>query len=364
MNRGGAPQADDSLMTLILVVVLVVGVLWGGWVLFHEQISLAVSWLKGGQARVVAWLGVTDYLDGVLAYVDTTPPAEMKPLHLYEMSHYVGQVTRWAWAPLLVVLAVAVVLWAPVGRYRGRLDLDKLIAFQALRWPAILPIVKVNPGRQREAGWARALKPVQWLERHDIPIAPDGMIDPDLVARAFADQLGPPWDGIRRLPSYLAALAVAFALTATLDRKPEAEDLLARLAALWASDMTPRKREQAVRRLLAPYLADTKLLQPAEAVARRHAWSATALAALMEWAIEEGGILNSGLFVWLRTRNRTVWYVLNNVGRRTFHVEGAGAIAHLQAERAAGVPLDEPQVASAIEGLLEYLAERGYLEGE
>jgi len=56
------------------------------------------------------------------------------------------------------------------------------------------------------------------------------------------------------------------------------------------------------------------------------------------------GVLSTGEFVWLKAVDRSLWYALNNLGRRSFHVEGLAAMAQYVHEiehgRTAGLHVD------------------------
>ena len=64
-------------------------------------------------------------------------------------------------------------------------------------------------------------------------------------------------------------------------------------------------------------------------------------------AARETGPLPTSEFQWLKGVDRPLFYALNNLGRRTFHVEGLAAAAHYRAEVAAGKRLPEPAVEDA-----------------
>jgi hypothetical protein len=359
--RPNAPQNDTD-TTMLLAVFLAVVVIVGLWATFHEEVATVVVTVMGAQARLIARLGVTDYLDGVLQFLQQTPPSAMEPAHLEQISRYVGTVTRWVLSPLLLILALMALKWMRSGLFRGPMSFDALLRYQSLKWSAIRPIVTFNPGRQEmpNQSWARALRPLEWLTANHIALDADGNFDPEKVEQAFATQLGEPWEGVSQLPAHLQGMLAAFALAASFSRKAEAEALLSALDMLWAQGRGSQP-EQKTRDLVTPLLSDSTLMEAATTEANRHAWVSTVMAALMRKAIDGGGILNSGLFVWLRGVDRRTWYVLNNVGRTTYHIEGAGALCHLMAEDAAGAPIETPNVENAVEGLIEYLYERGKL---
>lgn len=64
------------------------------------------------------------------------------------------------------------------------------------------------------------------------------------------------------------------------------------------------------------------------------------------------GVFPTAEFTWLKHVDRTLWYALNNLGRRTFHVEGLGPITHYRAEKLADSPIPEPDVTEAAEAMM------------
>ncbi len=76
----------------------------------------------------------------------------------------------------------------------------------------------------------------------------------------------------------------------------------------------------------------------------------------LRYARFQGGVLAPAQFLWLRAVDRALWYPLNNLGRRSFHTEGAGAMAHFMAEQNAKKPLVVPRIDTAIITLNQYLA--------
>ena len=116
-----------------------------------------------------------------------------------------------------------------------------------------------------------------------------------------------------------------------------------------------------VPKLLAPFLAHPGIVKNIDMRAGKHAFLNTACIAVYGWggpmeAWEgEGSVLSSSLFLWLKRVDRTLWYCLNNVGRRQFHVEGAGAVCHYFVERLHKKAVGEANVDNALEGVIKYL---------
>lgn len=89
-----------------------------------------------------------------------------------------------------------------------------------------------------------------------------------------------------------------------------------------------------------------------------HAWSHTLLISLFL----QVKTVTSADFIWVKPVDRELWYVLNNVGRKTYGAEGGGAFAHFQVEKGLAHPLTTPDVDSAVEALKNALATEGWLK--
>ncbi len=131
---------------------------------------------------------------------------------------------------------------------------------------------------------------------------------------------------------------------------------LARGAAAHGSADKALKKDAKLTKMVMKTLKDSKMMDEPVKVARQHAWVETSMAALLDWARINGGVLASADFLWLKLDDRAMWYVLNAVGRPTILVEASGAIAHWRAELVTRRPMPEPDVDEAVFGLEEYLA--------
>lgn len=85
-------------------------------------------------------------------------------------------------------------------------------------------------------------------------------------------------------------------------------------------------------------------------IVQSHAYILTVMASLLI-AARDDGVQASADFLWLKTRDRRLWYMLNTVGRQTPFVEIAGPFAHWLAERELGRKLVVPMVDEATNAL-------------
>jgi intracellular multiplication protein IcmP len=269
---------------------------------------------------------------------------------------------RWPAALLLAGIGLYTLFFSPHNKFRTKHTLESFINTQAKMWPVISPIVKFNPSNSgRILGgevpdklpmFAEPLSPEEWISWNRIPVV-NGIPDRDATRRAFIQQLGPRWTGMDSAPPHIKGLIAAFAIKGAQKRE-ESDDLLGRLALAWSPEKGLRM-DAALTSDVAKILRDPELGGKTVHITDQHAWRTTAMLGLLRWARAQGGVLAPAQFVWLRAEDRALWYPLNNLGRRSFHSEGAGAMAHFMAEQAAQKPLPIPRVDTAYATLHTYL---------
>ena len=152
-----------------------------------------------------------------------------------------------------------------------------------------------------------------------------------------------------------------FYLSAKRDKKTQS--IKETIAIYW----TTKKHEEAEKltaKILEPYLENDKLfIEKITNVTSKHAYENTALFACLTWARRLGGVLASAEFRWIKPMNRSLWYGLNNCGRRAFHIEGRCCICY-HSEHILKQKLAEPHVDQAVDGLEYYIDEQGILNIE
>ncbi len=221
-----------------------------------------------------------------------------------------------------------------------------------------------------------------WLGRSEEGL----MLDREKAYAVYAAQLATPWRGYEALPPYLKKLAGAWALFAA-DKKGMAQRMLDEMSLSFRAPVPASKA--GLCRTFPFFHAGTKghgycidshmdketekAVQEAledkgtrQAVLRHGCWQDMALLALYEQA-RKRGILATAEFIWLKPVNRQLFYLCNNMGRRTAWPEIAGAWAHYTAEKtlAAMDPMAdgirEPHVTEAVNALEMALYEDGWI---
>jgi intracellular multiplication protein IcmP len=279
----------------------------------------------------------------------------------------VSRYFHWFYAAAFAGVAAYLFFFSPRNKFKTHHNLESFIRVQAKMWPVIAPIVNFKPAKfsARAPGqmvpdklppFAEALSPEEWVAFHRIPLS-NGIPEREAVRRAFLQQLGPRWNGVETAAPHVQALFAAFALKGTQKRE-DSDDLLGRIALCWDVKkglQLEKKLLEEIKRLI----RDPKVGGQATPTADQHAYRTTALLGTLKWARSMGGVLAPAQFVWLRAADRALWYPLNNLGRRSFHTEGAGAMAHFMAEQSAKKPLPIPRIDTAMVTLNKYLSESG-----
>lgn len=273
--------------------------------------------------------------------------------------------TRWLVIAICGGVGIHAMYFTKRNKFKNRYNLEGFIKAQSVMWPVIAPIVNFNPTKHsaRAPGqlvpdklplFAESMSPEEWLSFHRIPVT-NGIPDREMVRRAFLLQLGHRWQGLDSLAPHMLGLFAAFSLRG-VQKREECEDLLGRLAKCW----TPEHGLNMDAKLAAEVKAianNPEIGGKGLEMANKHAYRTTALLGVLRWARFMGGVLAPAQFLWLRGEDRNLWYPLNNLGRRSFHSEGSGAMAHFMAEQAAQKPLIMPRIDTAIIAMNQYLAD-------
>ncbi len=391
-----ASNQGEPAVLLVIVAVLLFGILWLIWASTGDfWLDNFFRWLRYSELWVINlftpnkygacldWLltakvqgekppsqifALTDACFGV-AYLKQVPGSDLSSYYALTMlpikalGAEAEMYYRWLLLPPLVGIVLYGTVFSPQNKFLTRHTLESLIAVQAKMWPVISPIVKFNPAKTgRILGsivpdklpmFAEALSPEEWLSWNRIPVR-NKVPDKDSVRRAFIQQLGPRWTGsVSSLPIHMRGLLAAFALKG-VQKREESDAFLGRLAQQWSPQKGFAPSED-VRKEIDKILNDPKLGGLLGPILAKHAWRTTAILGVLQWARNGGGVLAPAQFLWLRAEDRALWYPLNNLGRRAYHSEGAGAIAHYMAETIAKKPLPIPRVDTAIVTVNTYL---------
>jgi hypothetical protein len=322
-----------------------------------------------GAARFRSWAG------GV------RDPGSLDPLGLWS---YAGRHYRLVFLPLGILLMALARGRDPGPRHSRRLDMWGLLENNSREFPCLLPILRSGPITAKPQGhgeWALAQGPLQFaaanrlllidqssrygpwqlmdeatgMARLDSPCLKGSLgLDIEGCAYLFARQAGRRFDGaVGDLPVYRRALALAF-MAHYDDQKDLAFSVFDALSSSW----DPKTHGVEVPGLAALGERYGGFSHPE--LTLHQAFENVWFMALLRLARRKGS-LPSSLWIWLKPTDRTLFYVLNQVGGRAAWCEGAGAWSHFLKERDLGRAVGNPVVGQALRSLEAALIQEGWI---
>jgi intracellular multiplication protein IcmP len=369
LGRGAWPSGDDY--TWFSVAVIVSGSAYGGYLLWefhHAEISAAVMRLQHWQMALIHLF--TDRYDLADRQVLAADPAHVTVSQLQGLCRDVGTFLRFPAALVIGGLGACCLIWAPSGRYRRKLDLDGLVREQAQTFGTTAPfvtralkLVGARAGEPRPAD--PALNAEEWIARWATDT--HGGFDEAKARVELARQLGPLWQGVRAAAPAARVMFAVFALHMAL-RRSEASELLGHVAESLPGAGEGREGPEHPLAFAPQFVAvaddllrDPDVVEPAAAIARRHAYTTPALMSVLTQARARAGVLAPAQFNFLKLVDRRLWYALHALGfpmdgpgqhpHPNARVEALGARDHWEIECIAGVPLLKPMVDRAVAAL-------------
>lgn len=359
------------------------GLLWGIAALFA---TLGVIWYVFKDYIVYAFLmtklyevkGLSLFSAGYFSPLENALSASLSKAstitfaELIALGDSVGNILRFPFAAILVILAFVVYFGNAARVYRHIYNMKVFAKLEKDNWPQITPVVDLDLIKTDidKGPWAMAMTPMQFCKRFNLleevraqRSAAGSRRDWDKVDvilkrgeanKIFALQLGPLWRGVNYLPPHAKALFAVFAARVNADSKA-ASELILQLN----RSSTQKLNLAGVDALLKKH-AESKLVKQ---IIKPHAYMLTVMASMLVGAREDG-VQASADFLWLKPLDRRLWYTLNTVGRQTPFVEVAGIFAHWQAEKEAGRKILVPMVEEATKALEIALKEVVYRPDE
>lgn len=360
-QQGGS---SDNSLDFLWMIVLIVGGLALAWFFGRDYIVAGVlkvrlyeiyliEYVLRGYAFIASFLHLplpnTSSLMGDLNIV-TSQQQGMPLQDLVNLSNSVGWYLMIPIAIIIGSLAIMTYLTNINEKFKHIYNMETLRKSEYKIWPEVTPVMKVNLVKKDldEGPWATSLTPMLFAKKHNLLIenrdnVPVTVTLNDGAAyRVFSLQVGQFWRDIETFPLHIQALYAIFLARANQDRA-NADKLLAQIGASASSDKLDfRGVKEVVRKH-----KDSKFAKYAE---KRHAYMLTVMATLLELARTDG-VLATAEFLWLKPVDRSLWYMLNSVGRQTAFSEVAGAYAHWLAEKKINKALKVPMIDQAVKAL-------------
>ena len=286
-----------------------------------------------------------------------------------EMSNLTGAAFKYVFSFIIGVMAILTMFYMKGKGFARTFTLTggkgkgpSLAHYQAEHWKVFSAGANFNPDDLNNTAELPSKTPMEWMQENKVSLTESEGLNHDAAQYAFTQQLGEPWHGYEKSATYVKVLCYLFYINAKRDKN--ARKLKEEFTLIWNQNKPEVAAKKSLIRLKELTKKDDKFVKIIEKNAAIHAYTNTALYKLLDWARKNGGVFASAEFRWLKPIDRTLWYVLNNCGRRAFHIEGAGAISHFHAEHILKQPLSKPHVDEAVDGLEDYLDEQGLMDLE
>lgn len=372
---GGADQGGDKNTYYILWILLLIFVLGGTlWYFFNVQFKTAFLTVKLYEAwglylavLPLASLNipiVNTVIENLALYLEiarSQTPQSLTPEIAEVISTGIGEYLRYPVGLLLIVIAVYTYRRHLLMRCTVKHSMHSLLAGQMDLWPQVKIANKLKLlDQDLDSGpWGMAMTPLQFCkkykliqvdlaERKGLQFAkiqgPEFSITLNRARteRAFAAQLGRPWQSMEAMPAHRRAILTVLVARGARDSNT-ARSMVYQLASSAAEGKLDTTGIDALWRKHGNHPEVQK-------ICKAHAYEFTVFASMLLFAREDG-VVASVDFLWVKPLDRRLWYVLNNVGRQTPVAEVGGIFAHWYTELALKRPLSVPDISGAMVAL-------------
>jgi intracellular multiplication protein IcmP len=354
---GGNANTEDSsagLLWSLFAIFLLGGIVWH---VFRPQIVSAYLSLRYHEISALSVVMHNSDIVSLKNSLATLDPEALNFSDLILVGKITGNYLRIPLVIILLVLAFIVYCGNTVRKFKTVYSMKSLAYSEQGNWPQIMPVIGKNILQQDldNGIWAMAMTPIQFSKKYNLMeiyrrqssdlLNKNSRIEIVLkrgeANKIFTLQLGERWRGFAKTPLYVQALFAIFAARINADTA-EAAKLIKQLNI----SSTSKLDYSGVKALYAKH-ANSKLVKK---ILTNHAYVATVMASMLV-ACRQDGVQATADFIWLKTLDRSLWYMLNNMGRQTAFIECAGPYAHWLAEKEAGRKLIIPMINTATDAL-------------
>ena len=351
-ENNGRSSSDDTAWLMFIFVGIVMGL---GW-FYGEQLKSAYLTLKLIQLKFITVILPIDYYEKLIPVIENKAPSSWKMSQIITVGTRVGYVVNIPLIAIISWLSYKIYIGNPVNRFKRVMSMTTLKQSEQRLWPYIAPVVTKNVLKEPmlEGPYSMALKPYDYCVKYNLltDVRSVGSLDRVKTEKRFIHQLGRLYNGLNKLKKHELALLCIFAAYALDDKKGMAAAV--NELAIAASKIPDNKMPDfgPVIERLSKHLEHPDCKR----VLKKHAYVNTLMAGMLTFA-RRTGVLPSSYFIWLKPRDRTLWYVINNIGRPVAFIEVGGIIGHFKAEQIANHSLETPLVSKAVDGVEKALSE-------
>jgi intracellular multiplication protein IcmP len=347
MKGQGQQNSESGGAGLLFLVGGVIVILMIIWYTGHTRITQGVFWLKYQEMHLAKWF--TPQALKVQRLTRYINPASLSFSQLIQFANMASRVLLWPVLIIFIIMAFILQKGKTAYHFRKSYTMQLLRAQEVRNWPQIKPVCNLDLIEvhvdEVDHPWRMSITPFQFCKMHKLLIegvlpdqqGPSFSLDRAKTSQLFLSQMGPLFTNFQDMSHSSRALAAIFMAKKNGDRDA-VKKLLIQLA------LNPHADDGSIAQLLQKYEASMK------AIVDKHAYQKTVMATLLEHARMDG-ILAAAEFLWLKPIDRSMWYMLNTVGRQTSFVEVAGPCAHWLTEKSMGRKMIMPMIDEAIVAL-------------
>lgn len=344
----------DPTNDLFLVMIVIGAACAAIYYFFGNHIKLVYLTIKLFELKIITLFYPANDLLQFIDIIEKTPLKEWTLKDLTVVGKRVGYIAN---IPIIALLGYfAYNLWKnnPMQKFRRVLTMQTLKESEQRIWPYIAPVVHIDLMKEsfEKGPYAMALRPYDFAVKHKLLLDERNVNSLDKVRaeKLFVSQLGKLYGGFERLKKHEQALLAIFAAQACGEKKGALAAISA--IAISAAENPKKMPDFSSTYPLLKYLEDPQV----QKTINKFGYVYSILAAMLEMA-RSTGVLPPPYFVWLKPRDRVLWFTLDCVGRQVPFVEVAGIFGHWKAEQVANHKLEAPYVIKAVDGLEKALAE-------
>lgn len=380
MQGQGNQQNSSQGIEIVYYVSAIFAVLIGVWYYYHAEISAVIlasqaylGYLMLFPTSLVAevaaeflpaqYSNITNEwasnLANAINQIQTESFADVSFQELMDHLRNIGQYFAVYITPIWGALAIYIVKSGVISSYDEKYSMESFRRKEVVNWPSVATVTGTTLLKNHidKGDFSMSLQPMEFAKKHkllDISVSagrPVAKVNHAAAHQLFVTQMGPRWEGsLQNFPPYVIALFAIFAAKANHDTKGAAG--LMRQIAESSYCLNKNLNFSGSYLLLGKHIRAKKVSRAVGA----HAYLLPAMASMLE-AARDDGVIATAEFLWLKTLDRRLWFMLNSVGRQVAFTEVAGPFGHWKVEKRLRRPLKTPMLDEAITALEAGVAE-------
>ncbi|WP_100550888.1 type IVB secretion system coupling complex protein DotM/IcmP [Caedibacter taeniospiralis] len=345
-------NAEGSEMTIIYIIVVILIALLLTYYLFKAQILAVLFQWKFYELKTIAAF-VPKYKK-VIDWVLTINHDQVTLKNIYYLCIDIGVALRYPLVLLSAAMVIILYRYHPQSYYQKPHNMKTLTEFTGEYNPMALSVINLQLSQMEltSGAWSMGLSPFEFVRKNRL-ISEHKKLDRNKTYQLFLKQLGDKWSTLGRLNFCQSAILAACCTYIVGDRK-QAESFVKGIATVVKNGkVTTQQKSQLIHSIKA-LVAQHYKHETIQTIVSQHAYINTVIAALLQEA-KAGGIVPPSLFLWIKPLDRTLWYIINNLGRKSVFIEAAAVSMHFNNERRVGEKIEYPaieQLVTELESLI------------